>query len=188
MSEENFFCSYCDEGFEEYEELEKHIKVCSKKPKFTTKLTIDEEGKKKELPIVVYKQDPSTVDKNVLYSNSDVTVRHLIQTLEYPLASEPGAYRKRYNHCPHCKYKMDEDKWAKPPNLVEVCLAQDMYSWDNSQLDQMITFISECPKCGIKSIRHFTQYQIFRYDWIDHRKIIDTLVKREVVVEGEKIT
>jgi hypothetical protein len=89
MNEENFFCSYCDEGFKEYEELEEHIKVCSKKPKPTTKIIIDEEGKERELPIVVYKQDLSAVDKSILYSNSDVTVRHLIQTLGYPLASEP---------------------------------------------------------------------------------------------------
>ena len=131
MSEENFFCSYCDEGFKEYEELEEHIKVCSKKPKITIKLLIDGEGKEKELPIVVYKQDPITVNKGILYSNSDVTIRHLIQTLGYPLSSDPGAYRKWYNHCPHCDHKMDEDKWAKPPNLIEVCLAEDKYSWDN---------------------------------------------------------
>lgn len=180
MNEDNFFCDKCDAGFKTYEDLEKHMKIC--RPEIYVKL----DKKKPSLPVVKYTQDPNTVDKKVLYSNSDVTVLHLIQTLGYPLASDPGAYRKEYDHCPHCKYKMDEDKWAKPPNLIEVCLAEDKCSWDNSQIEEMITFISECPKCGVKSIRHYSQYQIFSYDWIDHRKIIDTLVKRDVVVENKK--
>lgn len=177
MSDENFFCGRCDAGFETYEELEEHFKTC--------KIEIYGKPGEKEssLPKVKYKQNPSKVNKGILYSSSDVTIRHLIQTLGYPLASNPGAYRKWYDHCPHCEYEMDEDKWAKPPNLIEVCLAEDMYSWDNTRLEEMITFISECPKCGVKSIRHYSQYQIFSYDWIDHRKIIDTLVKRGVIEE-----
>ena len=180
----NYFCPYCDKGFEEYEELEDHMNSCEKKPlPITKKVKVNEEIK--ELPYITYKQDPADVDKSVLYSTSDTTITHLIQTYGYPVNSfsvEAGAYRKVADNCPHCEKITDEDRWMKPPNLVEICAADDRFTVDTFT-DEMFSAISECPKCGKKSVRHIFYGPLMYYEWIDHRKIIDWLVERKVVVE-----
>jgi len=180
----NYFCPYCDTGFEEYDEMENHAETCEKKP-FPTFKEVEVDGEIKQLSYITYKQDPADVDRSVLYSMSDTTIAHLIQTYGYPVNSfsvEAGAYRKVADNCPHCEKITDEDRWMKPPNLVEICAADDRFTVDTFT-DEMFSAISECPKCGKKSVRHILYNSLMYYEWIDHRQIIDWLVERKVVVE-----
>lgn len=175
-----YHCPACDESFDVYDNMEEHWETCPTKIENKRKTQESIKNLREERKRKVMNQDTSLINKSVLYTTSDTTITSLVQEYGVPMAMmRPGAYRKWMDHCPHCDHEMSETKWATCPNLKEICAAEDRFTTDLVK-DTRFMLVSECPRCGKKSIRHYEYTELMEYDWIDHKQIIEWLKMRGV--------
>jgi hypothetical protein len=189
--EEWFSCRYCGKEYVYDKARLKHQKTCDKKP--------DEPEERKALFLpssTEVTQDPADADKSILYTSSSDTLVNLVHE------AQTSAYRKDFTTCPRteyvddgkggtksvvCNYRADEDDWLSPPMLKEISFGIsdfDIMAPLASSQEEMVICISECPKCGRRSILHKFITTMLWYDFTDHRKIMDEIIDRGLM-EGK---
>ena len=185
-------CRFCEEEFASDDARLRHQKKCDKREQETEK-----PHKALFLPSSTeVTQDPADVDRTVRYTESDDTLVQLIQ--------EGGmeSYRKEFDSCPRtdyvddgkggtksvvCGFTQETDDWLRPPCLKEISFAisdNDVLAPMLTPQEELVVCISECPKCGRKSILHQFLTSMLNMPFTDHRQIMDHIVSRGLM-EGK---
>lgn len=184
-------CRYCEEEFASDDARIRHQKTCDKKP--------DEPQERKALFLpssTEVTQDPADVDKSILYTSGSDTLVSLVQEVQM------SAYRKDITTCPRtdyvddgkggvksvtCGYEAKADDWLSSPMLKEISFGisdLDIGAPMTTTQEEMVVCISECPKCGRKSIKHQFITTMLWEDFTDHRLIMQHIVSRGLM-EGK---
>lgn len=124
----------------------------------------------------------------VVYSSSEMTIRNLIQEYGAPALTiagmHEGAFRKRYDFCPHCEHKMKN--WLRESTIKEVIFMVDLAYGRIISPEEYTPVVCECLKCGKKNIYHYALRDLLDCDFIDHDKIAAEMEKRNLDERGFK--